>query len=92
VQTHIEPLAEESSGRVVEDEPVDVERIVAEATGDPPRAVRFLRTPDGLVLFLTLGLPAAASLAEAHDRASAVEERIRAAVPGLADVIVHTEP
>jgi cation diffusion facilitator family transporter len=92
VQTHIEPLAEESSGRVVEDDPADVERIVLEATGERPRGVHFLRTPEGLVLFLTLGLPAAASLAEAHDRASAVEARIRAAVPEVADVIVHTEP
>ena len=31
-------------------------------------------------------------LAEAHARASDVEERIRAAQPGIADVVVHTEP
>jgi divalent metal cation (Fe/Co/Zn/Cd) transporter len=31
-------------------------------------------------------------LAEAHARASEVEERIRRAQPGIADVVVHTEP
>jgi divalent metal cation (Fe/Co/Zn/Cd) transporter len=51
-----------------------------------------LRTDDGLVVFLTLGLPPGTALADAHVRASTIEERIRAAVPGVADVIVHTEP
>ena len=43
-------------------------------------------------MFLTLGLPGAASLADAHARASVIEERIRGALPDVADVIVHTEP
>ncbi len=51
-----------------------------------------LRTDDGLVVFLTLGLSPGTTLEDAHRRASSVEERIRAAVPGVADVIVHTEP
>jgi len=63
-----------------------------EETGAPPRVLRFVRTDDGLVAFLTLGLGEAASLAEAHTLASAVEERVREAVPGIADVVVHTEP
>jgi divalent metal cation (Fe/Co/Zn/Cd) transporter len=41
---------------------------------------------------LTLGLDAESPLAEAHARASEVEERIRRARPDIADVIVHTEP
>ena len=92
VQTHLEPLAVESSGREVEQDPAEVERIVVEVTGGRPRSVRFLRTDEGMMVFLTLGLPGAASLAEAHARASVIEERIRKALPDVADVIVHTEP
>jgi divalent metal cation (Fe/Co/Zn/Cd) transporter len=44
------------------------------------------------VVFLTLAVSGDESLAGAHARASAVEERVRAAVPGVADVVVHTEP
>jgi divalent metal cation (Fe/Co/Zn/Cd) transporter len=65
---------------------------VREETGAPPRELRFVRTDDGLVAFLTLGLAGDESLADAHGRASAVEERIRQAVPTIADVVVHTEP
>ena len=64
----------------------------AHATGTPPRAVRVLRTDEGLVAFLTLGLDPSSTLAEAHARASEVEERLRAEYPEIADVIVHTEP
>jgi cation diffusion facilitator family transporter len=92
VQTHLEPLAEESAGSVVEHDPGVVERIVREATGRSPREVRFLDTDDGLVVFLTLGVAASQSLADAHAGASDVEERVRAELHGVADVIVHTEP
>jgi len=92
VQTHLEPLAEAAVGREVAIDPTDVERIVSEATGGPPRELRFLRTTEGLVAFLTLGLDPGATLAEAHARASEIEELIRHARPDVADVIVHTEP
>ncbi len=92
VQTHLEPLAEESSGREVDEDPAEVERIVADVTGGRPRALRFLNTDEGIVVFLTLGLPGVTSLADAHARASTVEKRIRSALPEVADVIVHTEP
>jgi cation diffusion facilitator family transporter len=92
VQTHLEPLAPEAFGREVEEDPAEVERIVTEVTGAAPRSVRFLRTDVGTVVFLTLGLPGAATLADAHARASTVEERIRGALPDVEDVIVHTEP
>ena len=90
VQTHIEPLTEPSAA--VELAPGQVERIVREVAGAPPRAVRVLRTDEGLVAFLTLGLDPASTLADAHARASEVEERLRADHPEIADVIVHTEP
>lgn len=92
VQTHLEPLAEAAVGREVALDPTEVERIVSEATGRPPRELRFLRTTEGLVAFLTLGLDPGATLAEAHARASEVEELIRRARLDVADVIVHTEP
>ena len=92
VQTHIEPLAAGSAGQVVERDPGEVQRIVAEATGEPPRELRFLNTDKGLVVFLTLGLESGVTLADAHRRASAIEERVRAALPDVADVLVHTEP
>ena len=89
VQTHLEPLTEASEAEELE--PGEVERIVR-AAGVEPREVRVLRTDEGLVAFLTLGLGASGSLADAHSRASALEERLRAEHPEIADVIVHTEP
>jgi cation diffusion facilitator family transporter len=94
VQTHLEPLAEPGEGRVG-DAAADrslIERIVREITGAAPRELRLLDTDDGLLAFLTLGLEPQTSLAEAHARASEIEERIRRERPEIADVIVHTEP
>jgi len=92
VQTHIEPLAEEAVGQEVEADSSAVERIVVEATGSAPRALRFLRTDEGLVVLLTLGLAGDETLHGAHSSASTVEERIRGELADVADVIVHTEP
>jgi divalent metal cation (Fe/Co/Zn/Cd) transporter len=97
VQTHLEPLREPGEGRTPRESDVErdarvVERIVRKQTGAPPRELRFLQTEDGLVAFLTLAFDPASALAEAHARASEVEEDIRRALPGLADVSVHTEP
>src|SRR5438034_8848929 len=92
VRTHLEPLAETAAGEAAEVDEGAVETAVREETGAAPRELRFVRTDDGIVAFLTVGLGARESLAEAHDRASALEERVRSAVPGIADVVVHTEP
>jgi cation diffusion facilitator family transporter len=92
VQTHIEPLAEPAPGQEIAYDPGEVERVVLATTGQAPRQTRFLDTDEGLIVFLTLGLDPASTLAEAHELASGVEERIRRALPGVADVIVHTEP
>jgi divalent metal cation (Fe/Co/Zn/Cd) transporter len=95
VQTHLEPLAEAGEGRSIVADDADrnlVERIVREETGGPPRKLRFLRTDDGLLAYLTLRLEPGTSLADAHARASEIEERIRSERPEIADVIVHTEP
>jgi cation diffusion facilitator family transporter len=90
VQTHLEPLAEASPA--VERDPGAVERIVRAAAGGAAREVRVLHTDEGLVAFLTLGLDPESTLAHAHARASEIEDRLRAELPTLADVIVHTEP
>ena len=97
VQTHLEPLAEAGEG--VRPTEVDVARetaavtkLVEETTGRPPKELRFLRTVEGLVAFLTLTLEPETTLAAAHVRASEVEERIRRERPEIADLIVHTEP
>jgi cation diffusion facilitator family transporter len=93
VQTHLEPLAEESAAaEVAADAEALVLRVVREETGRDPRQLRFLRTDGGLVAFLTLGLDGASRLDDAHARASTIEERIRRERPDVADVIVHTEP
>jgi cation diffusion facilitator family transporter len=94
VHTHLEPLAETAVAVDAADARLDEEtvtRVVRDATGEAPRELRFLHTDDGLVAYLTIGLDAA-SLADAHARASEIEERIRRARPEIADVIVHTEP
>jgi cation diffusion facilitator family transporter len=90
VQTHLEPLAEEGAG--VEVEAREIEAAVARAAGGTPRKLRLLRTEQGVVAFVTLGLDPATTLAAAHARASEVEESLRRERPDVADVIVHTEP
>jgi cation diffusion facilitator family transporter len=97
VQTHLEPLTEEGrgtrlAGPIVADDAEVVYRIVRESTGSAPRSLRFVRTGDGVVAFLTLGLDPASALTDAHTRASEIEERIRRERPEIADVVVHTEP
>lgn len=98
VQTHLEPLE-----RPLASAPVDrrrdlagrtrrVEALVRGHGAVRPEAVRFLDTDDGLVLFLTVGLPADVDLAAAHRVAGELEEAVRSDQPDLADVVVHTEP
>jgi cation diffusion facilitator family transporter len=92
VQTHIEPLRETALGEEISVDAAAVEAAVRAEAGVEPRELRFVRTDDGIVCFLTLALGGAESLAEAHGRASAIEERVRSAVPAVTDVVVHTEP
>jgi cation diffusion facilitator family transporter len=97
VQTHLEPLAEETPGRrppaaAVATDRETVVRIVREATGADPEDLRFVNTDEGLVVYLTVRLGGDSALADAHARASQIEETIRRERPEIADVIVHTEP
>ncbi len=90
VQTHLEPLAEDATGRPGGDDAIE-EAVVA-ALGRRPRELRVLRTEQGPLVLLTLPVTPNATLAEAHDVASAASRSIRRALPGVADVVVHTEP
>lgn len=92
VRTHLEPLAEAAAGEEVAVDAAAVESVVREETGALPRELRFVRTDEGIVAFLTLALGGGESLSDAHERASVVEEHVRRAVPGIARVVVHTEP
>jgi divalent metal cation (Fe/Co/Zn/Cd) transporter len=97
VQTHLEPLTEETAGTlppaadVATDREIVV-RIVRETTGAEPEDLRFVETDEGLVAYLTVRLGGDSALAAAHARASEIEEAIRRERPEIADVIVHTEP
>jgi divalent metal cation (Fe/Co/Zn/Cd) transporter len=92
VRTHLEPLREVKPGeRPSGPDERSIVEVVRELTGEPPREIRFIQTDEGLLLFVTVRV-AGASLAEAHQQASEIEERIRADRPEIADVVVHTEP
>ena len=62
-------------------------------SGETQEILRLLETIRrlGATLIAITGQPGS-TLAEAHARASQVEERLRRARPDVADVIVHTEP
>jgi cation diffusion facilitator family transporter len=92
VQTHIEPLREVEAGADAHTDDALVSEIVRDVTGAPPRDVRFRRTAQGLVAFVTVRLGAGDPLDDAHARASEIEARIRGERPEIADVVVHTEP
>ena len=92
VQTHLEPLAEAAQSSEIERDRAAIERLVLEETGVPPRELRFLTSPDGVVAHLTLTVDGSTPLADAHAQASRVEERIRREQPEIGEIIVHTEP
>jgi cation diffusion facilitator family transporter len=92
VQTHIEPLREVEAGTDAQADDAVVSAIVREVTGAPPRDIRFRRTEQGLVAFVTVRVGAGEALGEAHAQASEIEARIRGKRPEIADVVVHTEP
>jgi divalent metal cation (Fe/Co/Zn/Cd) transporter len=97
VRTHLEPLerpiaadptAETDIRRTTE----IVEALVREQTGKDAGDVRVLPTEMGSVVFMTIVVDPTATLARAHQVASQLEESLRRSLPGIADVVVHTEP
>jgi divalent metal cation (Fe/Co/Zn/Cd) transporter len=99
VHTHLEPLEQPVAARPDEDRlhPDQPEReritaLVRDRTGRPPRELRLLHAAGGLVVFVSVAVPAEMSLADAHELASRLEDDIRAGRPHMQDVVVHTEP
>jgi cation diffusion facilitator family transporter len=97
VQTHLEPLERTlTAGSADESAELSlmraIERLVRARTGTGPQWVKLLSTDAGRVLFITLGVPAGGSLADAHRLAGELEEELRQEIPEVADVVIHTEP
>ena len=96
VRTHLEPLeqpiaADPSAGNDP-DALETIRKVVERFAHTPARDLRLLPTQAGDVLFITVSVGATASLTQAHQLASELEEQLRLELPSLADVVVHTEP
>jgi divalent metal cation (Fe/Co/Zn/Cd) transporter len=99
VHTHLEPLeqpvaARPDSDRTAPDEAQRqrITRLAEQSTGQPPRELRLLHGAGGLVVFVSVAVPADMTLADAHELASRLEDGIRDGQPHMQDVVVHTEP
>jgi cation diffusion facilitator family transporter len=97
VQTHLEPLERPLRARPADDRAdrraaQEIERLVHEQTGVELRSSRLLSTKTGRVVFLTVDVGPDASLVDAHQLASELEEQLRRQIPDIVDVVVHTEP
>jgi divalent metal cation (Fe/Co/Zn/Cd) transporter len=66
--------------------------LVADRTGRPPRELRLLHAAGGLVVFVSVAVPADMTLADAHELAGRLEDDIREGRAHMQDVVVHTEP
>ena len=69
-----------------------IESAVRRFTGASPLDVSFRDGEQGRVALVTVSLPGDQPLPSAHRHAGRIEEAVRERCPGLADVIVHTEP
>jgi cation diffusion facilitator family transporter len=97
VHTHLEPLE-----RPIAPDPTDtghdrlttntIRALVHDETGTDALGVRVLPTERGIVVFLDVSASATASLADAHQQASELEEALRKQLPQIADIVVHTQP
>jgi cation diffusion facilitator family transporter len=97
IHTHIEPLARTDWASAPTSDDTAVERAAIESavrrfTGAAPLDVTFRDGEQGRVALVTVSLPGEQPLPSAHKNAGAIEEAVRERCPGLADVIVHTEP
>ena len=97
LHTHIEPLARTdwASAPTRDDTATEreaIESAVRRYTGSAPLDVTFRDGEQGRVALVTVSLPGEQPLPSAHRNAGEIEEAVRERCPGLADVIVHTEP
>jgi cation diffusion facilitator family transporter len=99
VVTHIEPALSDTPARD-ETEPTDESATVAEALAllrafDPGARwhdPRLSPLEDGYALAIHAALPADLTVEQAHDRAEAAEMLLRAKMPHIRRVTIHTEP
>jgi len=97
VHTHIEPLSRTNWASAPASDDTATERAAIESavrrfTGAEPLAVQFRDGEQGRVALVTVSLPGDQPLPSAHRQAGAIEEAVRQRCPGLADVVVHTQP
>jgi cation diffusion facilitator family transporter len=99
VHTHLEPLEQPVAARPDADGDAPDEaqhrritQLVVDRTGQPPRELRLLHAAGGLVVFVSVAVPADMTLADAHELASRLEDDIRDGQAHMQDVVVHTEP
>ena len=97
VHTHIEPLSRTDWASAPPADATAVERAAVEETvrgitGSLPVSVMFRDAERGRIALVTITLPGEQPLPSAHRHAGQIEKAVRARCPGLADVIVHTEP
>jgi divalent metal cation (Fe/Co/Zn/Cd) transporter len=99
IQTHLEPLEQPVAARPDEEGAAPdaaqrqrITRLVEDRTRHPPRKLRLLHAAGGLVVFVSVLVPADMTLADAHELASRLEDDIRDGQPHMQDVVVHTEP
>jgi cation diffusion facilitator family transporter len=99
VWTHLEPLEQPVPSRpqaqraqAIAAETERVRRLVRDRLGREPTDLRLIPTDHGLVILLRVQAGADATLADAHQLASRLEDEIRQDHDHIADVVVHTEP
>ncbi len=69
-----------------------ISSLVVGRTVQPPCELRLLHGDAGLVVFVSVAVPADMTLPAAHELASRLEDDIRNDQPHMQDVVVHTEP
>lgn len=99
VHTHLEPLEQPLAARPDGDDshPDEAQRqritgLAQSRTEQSPSELRLLHAAGGLVVFVSVAVPAGMGLPEAHELASRLEDDIRDGQPHIQDVVVHTEP
>jgi divalent metal cation (Fe/Co/Zn/Cd) transporter len=97
VQTHLEPLERPMAVRGGSRETPDsragrIRRLARDQIGREPTSVEVIDSEAGPVALLGVGLDPDVGLRDAHELAGKLETAIRAELPELVDVVVHTEP
>ena len=98
VYTHLEPLEQPVAARPDDGvEPDEAQRqriaqLVLDRTAQPPRELQLRHATGGLVVLVSVAVPADMTLADVHELASRLEDDIREGQPHMQDVVVHTEP